>query len=57
VQGVQPGRPRLDFLDVCRLVGLQHRLLLPSMALRLPAIPGQRAGTLPHHQKQVRLEY
>jgi hypothetical protein len=25
VQALQPGRPRLDFLDVCRLVGLQHR--------------------------------
>jgi len=29
VEGVQPGRPCLDFFDVCRLVGLQHRFLLP----------------------------
>jgi hypothetical protein len=33
VQGVQPGRPGVDFLNVCGLVGLQHELLLPLMAL------------------------
>jgi hypothetical protein len=27
----QPGRPGLDCLDVCRLVGLQHRFLPPSI--------------------------
>ena len=55
VQGVQPGRPCLDFLDVCRLVGLQHRFLLPSMAL--PAHPRPAGRNPTPSPKQVRLEY
>ena len=55
VQGVQPGRPCLDFLDVCRLVGLQHRFLLPSMAL--PAHPRPAGRNRTPSPKQVRLEY
>jgi hypothetical protein len=42
VQGVQPRRPRMDFLNLCRLVGLQHRLLLPSW--RVTAGPSPAGG-------------
>jgi hypothetical protein len=41
VQGVQPGRPRPDLFEVCRLVGLQHRLLLPFMS----SAPSRRRPT------------
>jgi hypothetical protein len=51
VQGNQPRRPRLDFLNVCRLVGLQHRFLLPLWRVTV-GHPGQRAGTLSHHQSK-----
>jgi hypothetical protein len=42
-------------LDVCRLVGLQHRFLLPSMAL--PAHPRPAGRNPTPSPKQVRLEY
>jgi site-specific DNA recombinase len=56
VQGVQPRRPRLDFLDVCRLVGLQHRSSCPPCAVDCWPIPGP-AGRDPTPSRQVRLEY
>jgi hypothetical protein len=39
MQGVQPCRPRLDFLDGCPLVDLQHGSSRPPSRCRLPAHP------------------
>jgi hypothetical protein len=54
VQRLQPRRPRLDFLDVCRLVGLQHG----SSALHALWTAGRSlAGGRDPTSSQVRLEY
>jgi hypothetical protein len=53
VERLQPGRPGLDFFDVCRLVGLQHGPT--SMRYGLPADPRPAGGN--PTSRQVRLEY